>query len=143
MKIDNRKKIKELIILFVVLGAVFAALSLTGYGCIIKRITGVSCPGCGMSRAWLALLRLDFKKAFYYHPLFIVPVIWLIMFIFKNHINEKNYNRILYVTILLFFVVYLVRMNGNYKDIVVFKPKEGQIYKLLSYLKDKIALQKM
>ena len=36
-----------------------------GITCPIKFITGVSCAGCGMSRAWLACLRFDFKKAFY------------------------------------------------------------------------------
>ena len=31
-------------------------LYVTGIGCPIKFWTGVSCPGCGMTRAWLAAL---------------------------------------------------------------------------------------
>ena len=34
-----------------------------GITCPIKFITGISCAGCGMSRAWLALLHFDLKKA--------------------------------------------------------------------------------
>ena len=39
-------------------------------GCPVYRVFGWSCPGCGMSRAFLAALRLDFSAAFSYHPLF-------------------------------------------------------------------------
>lgn len=35
-----------------------------------KYITGISCAGCGMTRAWIALLHFDINTAFMYHPLF-------------------------------------------------------------------------
>jgi hypothetical protein len=40
-----------------------------GIPCLFYRITGFQCPGCGNSRAALALLRLDFAAAFGYNPL--------------------------------------------------------------------------
>ncbi len=44
--------------------------------CPIKAVTGIPCPGCGMTRAWLSVLRLDIRKAFAYHPMFwTAPVI--------------------------------------------------------------------
>lgn len=47
-----------------------------GLPCPVRQLTGIICPGCGMSRAWLAVLRLDFAAAFWYHPLFLsVPVV--------------------------------------------------------------------
>lgn len=50
------------------------ALYLLDIGCVFKTVTGLSCPGCGMTRAWLAALRLDLVAAVAYHPLFwIVP----------------------------------------------------------------------
>ena len=50
------------------------ALYLTDIGCVFRTVTGIPCPGCGMTRAWLAVLRLDFAAALAYHPLFwIVP----------------------------------------------------------------------
>lgn len=46
--------------------------------CPIRHLTGLPCPGCGMSRAWLAALRLDFAQAFRCHPMFwAVPVVAL------------------------------------------------------------------
>ena len=44
-----------------------------GVTCPILYFTGISCAGCGMSRAWMCLLHLDFAGAFYYHPLFWIP----------------------------------------------------------------------
>ncbi len=46
--------------------------------CIIKSLTGVSCPGCGMTQAFVAAIRLDFAAAFSYHKMFwSVPVLYL------------------------------------------------------------------
>lgn len=51
------------------------ALYLLDVGCVFKTVTGLSCPGCGMTRAWLAALRLDLAAAVAYHPLFwVVPL---------------------------------------------------------------------
>ena len=45
-------------------------------GCVFRAVTGIACPTCGMTRAYLSLLKLDLKSAFYYHPLFwVVPAI--------------------------------------------------------------------
>lgn len=45
-------------------------LGATGIGCPIKFMTGISCPGCGMTRAWLEALQLHLSVALAYHPLF-------------------------------------------------------------------------
>ena len=42
--------------------------------CPVMWLFGVPCPGCGLTRACLAALRLDFSAAFGFHPLF-----WLIL----------------------------------------------------------------
>lgn len=43
-------------------------------GCLFRRLTGIPCPGCGMTRAFLAAFRLDFSEAFRMHPLWPLPV---------------------------------------------------------------------
>lgn len=40
-----------------------------GIPCVFHEVTGLYCPGCGMTRAALALLELDFKQAFRYNLL--------------------------------------------------------------------------
>lgn len=45
--------------------------------CVFLRLFAVPCPGCGMTRAWEALLHGQLTVAFAYHPLFwTVPVLY-------------------------------------------------------------------
>lgn len=59
-----------------------ALLTVSGVGCPFRFFTGVCCPGCGMTRAYLALLSGDVPAAFAYHPLFwaVGPVALIAMF---------------------------------------------------------------
>ena len=51
--------------------AFWAMLSLaTSSACVVKALIGVPCPGCGMTRAWLAAFHGEFGEAFRCHPLF-------------------------------------------------------------------------
>ena len=56
-------------------------IKITGWmiPCPIKLVTGNYCPGCGVSRMLLALLRMDFEAAYHANPLlfFLFPVILL------------------------------------------------------------------
>lgn len=54
--------------------------------CPIRNITGLPCPGCGMTRAFLAVARFDFARAFEFHPLFwLIPLIFLI-YLLRNKV---------------------------------------------------------
>lgn len=65
-----------------VLFIAWLALYLLDIGCVFRLMTGIPCPGCGMTRAWLAALRLDFAAAFAYHPLFwVVPIAFVLAFV--------------------------------------------------------------
>lgn len=58
-------------------GAVLLAIGLyllLAIPCPLRYLTGISCPLCGMTRAHLAALQLDFPTAFHYHPLFFLAV---------------------------------------------------------------------
>lgn len=98
--------------------ALFFALAglsvLFHYQCPILRLTGIICPGCGMSRAWLAALHLDFKQAFYYNPVFwFIPVIMLFI-LFDFRLFRKRMPNLLVVSLLCMVVMasYIVRLSG-------------------------------
>ncbi len=48
-------------------------------GCIFHRLTGISCPGCGGTRALQSLLQGDWKQALSYN-LFLWPTLGLLAF---------------------------------------------------------------
>lgn len=78
--VSKRKRLIRTLLIHLAAGALFALwLFLTG--CPIHRLTGVPCPGCGMSRALFSLVKLDFAGAWYYHPLVFflpLPLLYLI-----------------------------------------------------------------
>lgn len=66
--------------------------------CILKTIAGIPCPGCGMSHAMFAVMRLDFAEAFSWHPMFwSMPVLY---FYFLYDIKDMKYP-LLHKTILI------------------------------------------
>ena len=83
------------------------------WGCPIKRITGFPCPGCGMTRAHLSALRLDFKRAFYWHPLWFLAIPMLGVSIFRpgGIFKSRRADNILWISLaVLFLGVYILRM---------------------------------
>ena len=57
--------------------AVFVRLSGLSIPCPFHAVTGLLCPGCGVTRMCLALLRLDFAAAWQANPvlLLLLPVL--------------------------------------------------------------------
>lgn len=54
----------------VIFALMFVLSKLFGSICPTYRFLGICCPFCGMTRAHLAALRLDFSTALYYNPVF-------------------------------------------------------------------------
>lgn len=58
--------------------------------CPMVVLTGLPCPGCGLTRAGFSVLRMDFCGAWRIHP-FIFPIILLIiLFCFNRYIFMKK-----------------------------------------------------
>ncbi len=60
--------------------------------CIIRKVTGIYCPACGMTRSFEALAHFHFLDSIYYNilgiPLFIFIIFSLIMLV-KDFIENK------------------------------------------------------
>lgn len=82
------------VLLFVFLAVYFAiAYCLMYYfniSCVFLEILNIPCPGCGMTRAFLSLLRLDFLSAAKYNiVIFLMPYVFMyIFFDFKHRIHK-------------------------------------------------------
>lgn len=62
--------------------------------CFTKKILGIDCPGCGLQRAVLFLIKGDFKAAFEMYPA-IYPMLLLFGFLAINKfMNIKHANTI-------------------------------------------------
>ncbi len=59
--------------------------------CLYLGLLHISCPGCGMTRAWLCALHLDFAGAFAFHPMFwAVPLCYLFI-LFDGHLFRQRW----------------------------------------------------
>lgn len=138
MKKIPKKNIISYIKLILIFIAICMFLHFTKIGCPIKFLTGISCPGCGMTRAWLSVLHFNFSDAFYYHPLFwIVPIVLLIE-IFKEKIPKKLYKYLMFFNTTLILVVYIIRLLDNNNPIVSINIDRGVFFKIYIYIRRNI-----
>lgn len=88
--------------------------------CIFNEITGLYCPGCGITRLFLSLLKLDFYQAFRYNPLvfFLIPI-FIIYFILEvrnkmygkiNPMNKKSFNKV-WISLAIITIIFGVLRN--------------------------------
>lgn len=84
--------------------------------CPIKEITGLYCPGCGITRMLQAILQLNFYQAFRYNPLLFISLPFFIFFTIEGIITKKDplYNKIpnkILITIIIIFIIYGMLRN--------------------------------
>lgn len=109
---------KRRVLLIVVLAAAAVYLGLElAFGCPIRGAFGTPCPGCGLTRAYLAAFKGNMGAAFTYHPLFFVPPAILLMAGLSLYAEKRRNNRLkdlcLWAMVLcavLFFALYLYRL---------------------------------
>ena len=96
---------------------------ITGSICLIRGLTGIPCPSCGMSRAIIAVINGDIINAFKFHALFLLPFILLVLIVFKR----RFFKQILISSVILIIIVYILRMIMFFPDIEPMKYNEKSI----------------
>lgn len=96
-----------LFILYLIIGKYFSLY----LDCPIKKLTGLYCPGCGITRMFLSILQLDFYQAFRYNPLVFISLPFFIFFYLQGLFTKKEplYNKIptqIWVVIIVIFIIY-------------------------------------
>lgn len=102
-------------------------------GCPIRFFTGISCPGCGMSRAAAALLRLDLPLALEMHPLVLLLPVAAIIYFARRLMPKRILRLLLGFALILLITVYIVRMNSD-SSIVYADFENGMIFRLFDKL---------
>ena len=62
--------------------------------CIFKGVTGMPCPGCGMTRACLAILQGEFSTAWRYHPFSFLLIGLAILIVFQPEYAQEKWGAI-------------------------------------------------
>ena len=107
------KKIKNLkgkLLAIAALGAYVIILLLLDISCPIKAVTGINCPGCGMTRAMIRLIHFDISGAFSYHRMFFsVPILFMYFLYDGKLFKNKILNNTVLIAIALGFVINWIR----------------------------------
>ena len=105
---------KSYIISFASVGAIVIIMWMLNIPCPIKAVFGISCAGCGMSRAIISALSLDFAAAFAYHPLWLIlPLSLLSIVILSIKEKTKAASAVIYCMLALFLAVWIIRIIAN------------------------------
>lgn len=99
----NRLKNGLIILILISFLSLVAVIPVT---CLLKTVTGISCPACGMTRAFEAILHFNFLEACYQN-LLSIPLFLFFIFLIFMLLKDFMQNRFSYIPhLLLFFEKY-------------------------------------
>ena len=125
-----KTKIKSIIIASLIIIMILSGL----YVCPWRLILGLSCPTCGLTRAFISVLSFKFKDAFHYHlmwPFILLAIIILVLYEFNIiKIRKKTVYIMLYSLATACLIYYFYRLCTG-SEIVYFNFKESLLYTIL------------
>lgn len=86
-------------------------VSRSGYGipCLFHQCTGLECPGCGMTRAMIALLHFDLKAAWRMNALSVTLLPLLLLYLLFRKLKQRRTDELQFsVAELLFLLILLI-----------------------------------
>lgn len=96
--------------LFIVIGY-YLMLWMFDISCPIKAVVGLECPTCGVTRAMVSLVRLDFEGYLYYNPMAVFLVSVVFLFVFLEMYKSNRFVLVYGIVVLIInFISYLYRI---------------------------------
>lgn len=129
-----RKKDSAIIIVILVLLIMAVLVVLGFYKCPLRLLFGIPCPLCGISRALLCLFAGQFAKSFYYHPLWpLAVIVVIVLFLDRKRIIRltKKQIRIGEITIAVLLVACYIIRHIMHSPVVEIHFEESLIYSYL------------
>lgn len=89
--------------------------------CPFRICTGHACPGCGLSRSVVSLVRGDLAESWRYHPLLIPFIVQIAVVALMRRAGASMvwYNTLLIVNLFVILGVWVVRWRLGQLDLVV------------------------
>lgn len=121
MNLDKKKKLSIYIVTGLLLIATIGIVLVKVYNpeeesffipCMLYKLTGIKCPGCGMTRSIHYLVNGNIKQAIWYN-LMLIPIIILVIYSLYRYIrylvkNEEIINKVLENWLKVFLVIILI-----------------------------------
>lgn len=121
MKLDKKKKRSICIVTTLLVIAIVGVILVKIYNpeeesffipCMLYKLTGIKCPGCGMTRSVHYLVNGNLKQAIWYN-LMLIPIIILVIYALYRYIrylikDEEIINKTLENTLKVFLVILLI-----------------------------------
>ena len=109
--------------------AVYVAIAYTfSWKCPVAWITGISCPGCGITRALVSVCSLDLSSAWYYNPaiFYLIPAVpvFLIAYLRKS---VRLQDVMIWITAGMIIAVFLLRLLIFRSPVLEVDPANGLI----------------
>lgn len=107
------------LIIVVILMAILLIHGKIAIACVFYEITGLYCPGCGITRSILSLIDGDIYQAFRYNPIIFIDIPLIIItsiidFIYKDNKKVKKVTNAIYIMLLIITLVFGVLRNIPY-----------------------------
>lgn len=121
MNLDKKKKLSIYIVTGLLLFATIGIVLVKVYNpekesffipCMLYKLTGIKCPGCGMTRSIHYLVNGNIKQAIWYN-LMLIPIIILVIYALYRYIrylvkNEEVINKVLENWLKVFLAIILI-----------------------------------
>ncbi len=115
-------KIRDIIVLIVIF-LIYTVLIISfdiGIPCVFYEITGLYCPGCGITRLCLSLFEGDVYQAFRYNPIIFIdlPILFILFVLNIFFKNNKNIKKI--TDVIIIFLATITIIFGVIRNIPIF-----------------------
>lgn len=109
------------IILAGVLYGIFVKYTGFAIPCPIRTLTGLKCPGCGVTGMCIAMIHLDFKEAFQCHPMLfilLIPLMAVCAGSARTYIRDGSWQMKRWQNLILYACIVLLVGYGAVRNVL-------------------------
>lgn len=118
---EKRSTYKRIKMSLIIAGIIAVFIFTDIYRCPVRAIFKIPCPCCGMTRAIMAAIRMEWKLSFYYHPLWPIIVVAILVHVLYEFriikLSKKQTDIGLIFISSLLMLCYVIRILASWRGI--------------------------